>query len=823
MDSAQRRQIARALRATAIAIARKSAPGVSLDLRKPVTVDDRLIESLKSDLRKMTRLYKSIPSTDSPEARKQFWHVRDLFHTFHDNVHDLVFKQILHNKKDWEAQHTLREKTGNFLAALKSGGWQRGSGTMFPTRYQEGGRGTPDFSHLARFQAQNIRRYQGAAREFFEWLEWWADLQGRLGKSATAPAVVETTNIGGFPIVIHKGDEKEWMESWGKTYDESLTRVLPAIRYIAQKMKQAGLDQALRTMTIHINFNEKAGGDAAGDYDRWADKLTIYPWGFTDVKTLERVLIHEIGHRFYYRHLNQKAIEHWEQTIRDKRAWMTEEAVDAWVDEVIVPLHAANPSYSVDDVARKTEQVLRGRDEVTQARYRHLAMNASAGREPEQARDSMKTFHGKDPVLVEYVTDYGATKPEETFAEAFQLYIIKGPRRLGPWTRQFFKEITRSGGAQVRSSVVQAKIQRPPRDIEKQLKIAVNTAKGLKKLLSRPEMADLFDYYLSDDPAYLVDQIDRYLGEVPAVLAEYESALDKKAEDARYFPFSIVQLGALDYFLKWSIALPRAVKASKTLSKSLQELLDNIAENVDPSWEPEKNKDALQTWSLVEQEVRRAMPAMDIQSLASQLEEFKRLQYDKALPAHEDIETLYHASTNAAEIARKGFSKEVPRTGGLGGSQQAGGDKRGISFTHDLHAAKEIARALKEVVMIANGQYTGPQLVRHIKAERGTWDTLIEFMKRTEGERPVADTLANLHDPKKVFWLYKKYLQQSRYRFDPIFFGARLDDFKGINPRNVGVVVADVNMKHPDVRFVPSEKEVRVPPEAVVKVKKLIR
>jgi predicted HNH restriction endonuclease len=50
---------------------------------------------------------------------------------------------------------------------------------------------------------------------------------------------------------------------------------------------------------------------------------------------------------------------------------------------------------------------------------------------------------------LEFVTDYAATKPNEAFAEVFAHWVIKR-NTLGEWTRAFFKEIVRSGGANIR-------------------------------------------------------------------------------------------------------------------------------------------------------------------------------------------------------------------------------------------------------------------------------------------------------------------------------------------------------------------------------------
>jgi len=47
----------------------------------------------------------------------------------------------------------------------------------------------------------------------------------------------------------------------------------------------------------------------------------------------------------------------------------------------------------------------------------------------------------------EYLTNYALLSPVEAFAEAFSFYIVEGPNYLGPETRAFFEEISRTGGA----------------------------------------------------------------------------------------------------------------------------------------------------------------------------------------------------------------------------------------------------------------------------------------------------------------------------------------------------------------------------------------
>jgi hypothetical protein len=49
--------------------------------------------------------------------------------------------------------------------------------------------------------------------------------------------------------------------------------------------------------------------------------------------------------------------------------------------------------------------------------------------------------------MSEHITDYGAPNPQEAFAEAFALFVTKGPRAIGPWTEALFRKIVHKGTA----------------------------------------------------------------------------------------------------------------------------------------------------------------------------------------------------------------------------------------------------------------------------------------------------------------------------------------------------------------------------------------
>lgn len=236
-----------------------------------------------------------------------------------------------------------------------------------------------------------------------------------------------------------------------------------------------------------------------------------------------------------------------------------------------------------------------------------------------------------------------------------------------------------------------------------------------------------------------------------------------------------------------------------------------------------------------------------------------------------DVETLYHASVKAKELYRDGFSDTMPAesaSAGLGGSQSLGSGKgRGISFTEDLYVAKEIARVFKEVAMIARGEVPASTVLEWVKRSPHTKKIIewyqqnympcgrecimddrnpVRFYKQVLNDEHLDDVKAGRaeYDPRKstkrvpvdvgeaypspegTMGLYLSYLNFSG-RYDPKFFGVGgprglVKRFKGLNPRDIGFIKATVNTAHPDATYGKGEREVRVPPEAVLSVDKFI-
>lgn len=246
-----------------------------------------------------------------------------------------------------------------------------------------------------------------------------------------------------------------------------------------------------------------------------------------------------------------------------------------------------------------------------------------------------------------------------------------------------------------------------------------------------------------------------------------------------------------------------------------------------------------------------------IQMLLKRMARIGESSGSDAIPATAEVgrtETLYHASVKARQLAQSGFSLTMPKdtsSAGLGGSQSAGGGKKGISFTEDEYVAKEIARVFREVAMVARGDVT-PSDIADWARRQGKLDKVVEWFNRNylpSGLRykyvitgdpkglhvtefdPKLDTQVPVpynrvfSGPEEAMGLYLSYLLHSG-RYDPKFFGigpkSLVQNFSRLNPRDIGYVKATVDMTNPFITYGGGEREYRVPPDAVVSVDRFV-
>ena len=165
---------------------------------------------------------------------------------------------------------------------------------------------------------------------------------------------------------------------------------------------------------------------------------------------------------------------------------------------------------------------------------------------------------------------------------------------------------------------------------------------------------------------------------------------------------------------------------------------------------------------------------------------------------------------------------EVPEVGGLGGSQSTGDfDTKGISFTADLYHAKEIARALKEAVGIANGTYDWRDVLHWASADGIDEEDLLSGIpggQRRKDQHGISyRSKGDKDSPAGAFGMYQAYLAYSK-RYNPVFFGVDVEDFAAYDESDVGIVAAQVSMTDPRIIYLGAMEEYRVPRSAVLEI-----
>lgn len=277
--------------------------------------------------------------------------------------------------------------------------------------------------------------------------------RGGLSGSRTNDSEYERIDVSGVPVTLHELQDGDDLEPY-----------LKGVRKAIDIVKRSPFRAALRDLRIDIGPPGMGvifqGTEGAYDFEN--DTLWLFPSSSPSRMKAQGVLLHELGHRFYFKRISPRARRIWSQTIIDKITRVGEEAIRRWYGD---DASKKQPPKISDEMADfRTRKLSEAADEATRAQYEaisrfHKRLNRDNGIAVSPAvglAAAISKLAGK-PVMIEGMTDYGATSPEEAFAEAFRLYLERGPGRLGPWTRQFFQDISRVGGAVFASNSISAR------------------------------------------------------------------------------------------------------------------------------------------------------------------------------------------------------------------------------------------------------------------------------------------------------------------------------------------------------------------------------
>ncbi len=250
-------------------------------------------------------------------------------------------------------------------------------------------------------------------------------------------------------------------------------------------------------------------------------------------------------------------------------------------------------------------------------------------------------------------------------------------------------------------------------------------------------------------------------------------------------------------------------------------------------------------------EVRKAMAAFDTWVEATSTESVYRDKKSKDRwnperstgdtwpPGVEDVETLWHVTTNAPAVAATGLKarqqleQEGVEWGGIGGSNQLGEAASGaISFT----GSREWAEAIRDFYLDSMELFTGGATVRDTQQyaslfglesgsqnEFETWKYVLELLQGNQ------KTTTDWSDPdaevaSRDLWAIWKTIHYAACSIQKKFCMAVLGTpdnklakiLTSGDESRIGIVEATIDMTNPSIIYLRGEEEFRVPAEAIV-------
>ena len=381
-------------------------------------LDKKVISQWESDLRRMTKIYRSIPTDpartwkygemfDNPDYEKnlQAWEeAQKLFVKYGRNIHDLVYDEMLpgpEKEKTWQ-ERALREKAWGFLHDIRSSLFDR-SYNYLTDKHE------PDLPKLGKVRDTNVRRYQKSAREFFEALEDWLALKGGSHVSNR----IEQMNLAGFQVRLYDATGSEGNIAFVKAGLEKYRERAQAYAPI--------LIQNQVPINIYPN---KSHGDAEASYDWGTKTISLWEWATISSRNINRlvwVLAHEMGHHVFKTALNNGQRDLWGRVIKG-------DYKDLDLREVIKKMRSG------EDISDFIQRI-KNEDPILQLQLETLWYNPSVkDLELFSIRDIIEYLEkGGNPMVrvpATPITQYAAKNPEEAFCEAIGVLVGLGPQGL---------------------------------------------------------------------------------------------------------------------------------------------------------------------------------------------------------------------------------------------------------------------------------------------------------------------------------------------------------------------------------------------------------
>jgi hypothetical protein len=434
------------------------------------------IEKWKSDLRKMTKIYKSIPSEDTPKAKKMFKEARKLFVIFRINWEKWYTQFIKDRYIDGQSN-----KEDYYSKEARVTSWQAemAIGSLFPNRWDYKTKKDVDapWELDSGYRKGDTRKnkiivYQKAFKKAFDSIEELIKYRFEY----VSANKIDQINVAGVNVIITTDQDT------GDYTRKGIKMFIDILPEAVKRIKKSGFGQSLKGLTVKLKMESgnRGDGSTAGEYFSYDDTLAIYKWGLTGKTDALRVLVHEMGHR-YFKRLSKKAQDAWGDAIHNSFINIESKDIKKFIDNYIGKYPKNDEGkWSIKKADRiAIEKEIKNNERNPDTRAKMLFMirnNHGLYTTEDRLRDE---FEG-ERIHREMISDYARKNTEEAFCEAFAFWVIK-PNHLGSWTKSFFKEIVRSGGMDIKE--------------EKNMKIIEKIDKYLKEGASA---SDIENYILDE-------------------------------------------------------------------------------------------------------------------------------------------------------------------------------------------------------------------------------------------------------------------------------------------------------------------------------------
>jgi hypothetical protein len=415
--------------------------------RFAAVVDKASVDRWKRDLKTMTKIYKSLeaPSEDSDTAS---WdEARWLFLRFRNNFEDWAYKELLPKETSDRPRSPLETVIAKLAWDFR---YELEPSTLFPEIRPSR---APDWSRFRSDRDRSIKRYQAAANKAFKEIQEYLDMKPDGKVERRDP--VEHFEISGVGVVIRNTGRSGEASS-----EEALQTFLRRLKSHVDQIKKAGFADAVRGLTVTVDFDTKQSEwDTLGRFTVERDELIMYPLGLAGSGSGHGTFTHECGHRFYFKALPLTARNEWEEVMNSRSVEITKEDIEKFFEVVSKQIATAGLTKVLDRKDLTSFVLSKAEDESQAAKFRNMVdtpLVYFGGGGPLEFietdyKSQLESNHLGEKVQIEEISDYANTNAMEAFAEVFKAWVLKGPRAVAPWTREFFAKICKMGGAKVAS------------------------------------------------------------------------------------------------------------------------------------------------------------------------------------------------------------------------------------------------------------------------------------------------------------------------------------------------------------------------------------